>query len=241
MEQITPQYKRGKYIRRRRRQRGKKIVIICLCVAIVLAAAALLFFFRERIFGGSDAVPVQTDESGITASTASTDKEPTKKPTEKTTETPLHGTEVTLADGKLLLTYDSDALSLIEDAKLTSLVEKSSDAQIPRMDLQKLLSKLGMLRDSELERIAIGLMQAYYYHPQHTEDVDLTVLRNDRQEFAAEMQVPAIDDAPAAVCSVRLMAVGDELWAAVLLQPDGMENSALTSAFQGLTPIGENG
>ena len=55
------------------------------------------------------------------------------------------------------------------------------------------------------------------------------------------MQVPAIDDAPAATCSVRLLAVGDELWAAVLLQPEGTENAALANAFQWLTPTEENG
>ena len=247
MEQITPQYKRGKYIRRRSRKRAKKIVVICLSVAVVLSAAALLFFFRSRIFGGEDAAPVPTDENGVPVSTAETENdepgkatEATGKPTE-TTEAIVSGSEVTIADGKLLLTYDSDALTLIEDTELTTLLEKASGAQTPRMDLQKLPSKLGMLRDSELERIAIGLMQAYYYHPQHTEDVDLTVLRNDKQEFAAVMQVPSIDDAPAAVCSVRLMAVGDELWAAVLLQPEGTENAALTSAFQGLKPAEENG
>ncbi len=231
MEQITPQYKRGKYIRRRKR--GKRIAIICLCVAIVLTAAALVFFFRDRLFGSEEATPAPTDESGVPVSTA--------EPTEEATEAPLRGTEVALADGKLLLTYDSDALTLTQDAKLTTLLEKDAATQTPRMDLQKLPSKLGMLRDSELERIAIGLMQAYYYHPQHTEDVDLTVLRNDRQEFAAVMQVPAIDDAPAAVCSVRLLAVGDELWAAVLLQPEGADNAALENAFQWLTPIEENG
>ena len=230
MEHITPQYKRGKYIRRK--QRKKRIVIICLCVAIVLAAGALLFFFRDRIFSKEEP-PVPTDASGVTLHTES--------PTEEVTETHIRGREVTLADGTLLLTYDDDVLSLVQDTKLTALLEKSSDADTPRMDIQKLPGKLGMLRDSEKERIAIALMQAYYYHPQHTADVELTVSRNDAEEFAGTMQVPAIDDAPAATCSVRLLAVGDELWAAVLLQPEGTENAALANAFQWLTPTEENG
>ena len=229
MEQITPQYTRGKYIRRRKR--GKRILIICLCAAVVLAAAVLLFVFRDRIFRSAD--PMPTDASG--------DPITTEAATEEMTEAAARGREVTLANGELLLTYDSDALTLIKDTELTTLLDKSSDADTPRMDVQKLPGKLGMLRDSELERIAIGLMQAYYYHPQHTEDVALTVLQNDKSEFSAAMQVPAIDDAPAAVCSVRLLAVGDELWAAVLLQPEGAENTALTNAFQWLTPTEENG
>jgi len=229
MEHITPQYKRGKYIRRRNRK--KRVVILCLCAAVVLAAAALLFFFRDRLFGGSE--PAPTDASGTPIST--------EAPTEEATEAPISGREVTLADGKLLLTYDSDALTLIKDAELTTLLGKSSVADTPRVDIQKLPGKLGMLRDSELERIAIALMQAYYYHPQHTADVELAVSRNDSHEFAGTMQVPAIDDAPAAVCSVRLLAVGDELWAAVLLQPEGTENAALVNAFRWLTPTEENG
>lgn len=231
MEKITPQYKRGKYIRRRKR--GKRIAIICLCVAIALAAAALVFVFRDRIFGSSDPAPVPTDASGMPVST--------EAPTEAVTEAPILGREIALADGKLLLTYDADALTLVNDAALTTLLEAASDADTPRMDVQKLPGKLGMLRDSELERIAIGLMQAYYYHPQHTADVALTTTRNDRSEFAAVMEIPAMDDAPAAVCSVRLLAVGDELWAAVLLEPEGAENSALENAFRWLTPTEENG
>lgn len=231
MEQITPQYKRGKYIRRRTRK--KRILILCLCIAVVLAAGALLFIFRDQIFRREVPAPVPTDASGVPVTT--------EAPTEEVTQAPVRGTEIALADGKLLLTYDSDALRLIEDGALTTLLEASSDADTPRMDLQKLPGKLGMLRDSELERIAIGLMQAYYYHPQHTEDVALTVLQNDRNEFSAVMHIPAIDDAPAAVCTVRLLAVGDELWAAVLLQPEGAESTALTNAFQWLTPTEENG
>ena len=230
MEKITPQYKRGKYIRRR--NRGKRIAIICLCAAIVLAAAVLLILFRDKIFGRS--APVPTDASGATTSTAA--------PTEAaTTEEQIRGREVTLADGKLLLTYDADALTLVTDGALTTLLEINSDAQTPRMDVQKLPGKLGKLRDSELERIAIALMQAYYYHPQHTADVELTVTQNDSREFAGTMPVPAIDDAPAAACSVRLLAVGDELWAAVLLQPEGVENPVLSDAFRWLTPTEENG
>ena len=235
MEQITPQYKRGKYIRRRSRK--KRVVIVCLCVAVLLAAAALLFFFRERIFRSEEATPpatpAATDASGSAIGTEAS--------TEAATEAPVRGREVLLANGKLLLTYDADALSLINDSGLTTLLEKSSDAETPRMDIQKLPGKLGMLRDSELERIAIGLMQAYYYHPQHTEDVSLTVVRNDKEEFAATMQIPAIDDAPAAVCSVRLLAAGDELWAAVLLQPEGTENDTLANAFEWLSATEENG
>ncbi|MBQ3356678.1 MAG: hypothetical protein IJG45_06135 [Oscillospiraceae bacterium] len=234
MEQITPQYKRGKYIRRRGRK--KRIAIVCLCVAIVLAAAALLFFFREQIFGGSEQTPVPTDASGATLHTEA----PTEKAADAT-EAPVRGKEVALAGGRLLLTYDDGSLALTEDANLTTLLEKASGAELPRMDIQKLPGKLGTLRDSELERIAIALMQAYYYHPPHTDEVELTVIRNDKQEFSGKMQLPAIDDAPAALCSVRLLAVGDELWAAVLLQPEGMERTALSNAFVWLTPMEDNG
>lgn len=237
MEHITPQYKRGKYIRRR--NRGKRIAIICLCAAIVLSAAALLFFFRDRIFHPD--APTPTEASRITqGSDAPSDAAATTEPTRETEpEATIGGSSVALADGRLLLTYDSDALTLTGDDRLTTLLSSADDT--PRMDIQKLPGRLGMLRDSELERVAIGLMQAYYYHPQKTEDVDLTVILNTKAEFSAAMQIPAIDDAPAAVCSVRLLAVGDELWAAVLLQPDGAESAALSNAFQWLTTTEENG
>lgn len=230
MEQITPQYKRGKYIRRK--QRKKRIVILCLCAAIVLAAGALLFFFRDRLFGKTEP-PAPTDASGAVLVT--------EAPTEEATEAPVLGRAVEIAGGGLLLTYDDEALSLVEDGTLTTLLDKTSGADTPRLDIQKLPGKLGMLRDSELERIAIALMQAYYYHPQHTADVELTVTRNDKSEFDGLMQVPAIDDAPAATCSFRLLAVGDALWAAVLLQPEGTESAALANAFQWLTSTEENG
>lgn len=233
MEEFTPQYKRGKYIRRKVRKKRIKIVIICLCVAIVLAAAALLIIFREQIFGKEAPTSVPTDASVIMQSS--------EAPTEEPSEAPLLGREVELADGKLLLTYDSDALTLRKDSELTTLLVASGEADTPRMDLQKLPSKLGMLRDSEKERIAIGLMQAYYYHPQHTAEVSPTILLNTKQEFSVTMQIPAIDDAPAAACSVRLLAVGDELWAAVLLQPEGVENPALANAFAWLTATEESG
>ena len=231
MERITPQYKRGKYIRRRKRRRRRRILIVCLILAVVLAAAVLLFVFRDRIFHSEE--PVPTDASGVPVST--------EAPVADTSESEDSDGTLMLAEGKLLLTFDSDVLSLIQNGDLTTLLNRASDADTPRMDIEKLPSKLGMLRDSELERIAIGLMQAYYFHPQHTEDVALTVLRNDKSEFSAVMEVPAIDDAPAAVCTVRLLAVGDELWAAVLLVPEGTESPALTTAFEQLTTTGENG
>lgn len=241
MEQITPQYKRGKYIRRRNRK--KRIVIVCLCTAIVLAAAALaLVLFWGDLFpvkeepapseatGAAQSSTAPTDASGVPQTDAATE------PAE-----PISGTQTAVADGRLLLTYDSDALTLTNSAGVTTLLDQATGAQTPRMDIQQLPSKLGMLRDSEKERIAIALMQAYYYHPQHTAEVALTVTLNEKNEFAATMQIPAIDDAPAAVCSVRLLAAGDELWAAVLLQPEGAENAALADAFRWLSPTEENG
>ncbi|MBQ6431051.1 MAG: hypothetical protein IJJ99_04150 [Oscillospiraceae bacterium] len=241
MEQITPQYKRGKYIRRRTRK--KRIVIICLCAAIVLAAAALLFFFHDQLFPGKEPAPTEASDTVQHCDPSPAKPSGTESGAQSTTEPvePISGTQVSLADGRLLLTYDSKVLTLTETEDLTTLTQKDPGAEIPRMDIQQLPSKLGMLRDSEKERIAIALMQAYYYHPQHTADVDLTVTMNEKNEFAATMQIPAIDDAPAAVCSVRLLTVGDGLWAAVLLQPEGMESTALADAFRWLTPTEENG
>ncbi len=240
MERITPQYKRGKYINRKNRK--KRITILCLCVAIVLTAAALaLVLFWGDLFPAKEEAAPSEANGAAQSSAAPTDANGVAQ-TDAATEPPeqISGTQTAIADGRLLLTYDPDALALTNSAGVTTLLDRASGAETPRMDIQMLPGKLGMLRDSEKERIAIALMQAYYYHPQHTADAVLSVVRNDKNEFSATMQVPAIDGAPTAVCSVRLLAAGDELWAAVLLQPEGAENPALANAFLWLATTEEN-
>lgn len=144
-----------------------------------------------------------------------------------------------LADGRLLVYYDPEALKLTTDGEgLYSLVGLDG-ATTPRVDLQALPAALSELENDELERLAIGIVQAYYYLAPETGDFTVSSAERTADGYSAELLAPAYDGAPAVTAKVRLMQLDKKLWYAVALLPEGADTTAVLQAFDNLTVMQE--
>lgn len=146
---------------------------------------------------------------------------------------PFDGTTTFLVGQNLALTYDQEALKLSEKGGVYTLQSVSGGAT-PRMDMQQLLSSLDQLSDEELDRLAAGVLQAYYYTAPKTEDIALSDVERTENSYYAFLRAPAYENAPAMEARFRLVQAGGQLWYAMVLLPEGADTEAFQQAFDNL-------
>lgn len=143
---------------------------------------------------------------------------------------PFEGTTVTLVGQKLALTYDPGQLKLSESGGLYTLLP-ASGGKLPRMDMQQLSSSLDALTDEELDRLATGVLQAYYYAAPKTEDIVLSETEKTENSYFTVLDAPAYENAPAMRAKFRLIQAGAQLWYAIVLLPEDADTAAVEQAF----------
>lgn len=146
---------------------------------------------------------------------------------------PFEGTTTFLVGQKLALTYDPDQLKLTENSGLYTLLPISG-GKTPRMDMQQLPTSLDALTDEELDRLAIGILQAYYYVAPKTEDIVLRDTEKTENSYFTVLTAPAYENVPEMNARLRMIQVGSQLWYAVMLLPEDGNTSALEQAFDNL-------
>ena len=87
----------------------------------------------------------------------------------------------------------------------------------------------------ELERLCIGILQAYYYLAPETQSITLTDGVRTADGYTCTLGAPAYEDAPAVTAKVRLMQLDKQLWYAIVLTPEGADGAAVLQAFDNLT------
>ena len=132
-----------------------------------------------------------------------------------------------LGGGALVGYFDEKTMALCTDADtgVTSVVLREQSGA--RVDLQAVSGSFERLSEEELQRAAIGILQAYYYVPPATADISCTDAVKTGQEYTVQLSAPATADAPAVAATVRLMDAGGELWYAVCLCPAGSDGGEL--------------
>lgn len=143
------------------------------------------------------------------------------------------GTTTFLVGQSLALTYDPGALKLTENGGVYTLLS-TGGGSTPRMDMQQMLSSLDRLSDEELDRLAAGVLQAYYYVAPKTEDIVLSAVERTENSYYAHLDAPAYENAPAMEADFRLIQAGGQLWYAMVLLPEGADTAAFQQAFDNL-------
>ncbi len=146
---------------------------------------------------------------------------------------PFDGETAFLANDKLALTYDASALSLSEQDGVYTLLDITGPL-LPRMELQALEGSMEALSIEERRSLAIGLLQAYYYLPPAAELVAYADEHDTLENYRVTLTCEPYREASAMTAKVRLMQIGEELWYAIELLPEGAEHAAMTQAFDNL-------
>ena len=192
----------------KRRIQPRTVVLIAAVVVVLAAAVVLLIRFFPSFGSQTAAEPgtVQQDEDRPTVSDGAGDGT-------ETLQAPGH------AIGSLTVHYADGALTRTDgDGGLVTLQPDPLQA-LPRLDLQKLDGSLQDLTDAEIQRLATGLVQAYYVDAPAAGE--LTVTADQTLLHAFLLEVPAVEDAPALSAQVRFLEASDGLWYLTLLYPAG--------------------
>lgn len=148
------------------------------------------------------------------------------------------GKTVLIAGGKLVLTFDEDALTMQESDDLLSLTDKAG-AQKARLDVQEISADLSLFKTDELERICVGIVQAYYYLAPETKDFTVTAETKDGAVFSATVAAPAFDTEAAVTAKVSLWRLDGRSVTVSAICPEGEDGSAVFAAFSSIEPLGE--
>ena len=151
---------------------------------------------------------------------------------------PFDGQTVLIADGKLVLTFDEDVLTMSENDGLLSLTDKAA-AQKARLDVQEIPADLSLFKTDELERICIGIVQAYYYLAPETKDFTVTAEAKDGAVFSATVNAPAYDGEAAVTAKVSLWRLDGKSVTVSAIFPEGEDGTAVLEAFSSIEPLGE--
>lgn len=219
-----------------------------LVLTLVLLAAAVIFgvkIVRELHTPAQPSVPASAQEL-VTPTQPDADAEPAQQdppvqePEQETDEPAFPGTTVYLAEGRLRAVYDPDALRMDSSTEGLDSFLPLTDGQLARIDVQKLNTSRELLKTTELERICIGAVQAYYYAAPATEDISVTVLENSDDVYGAQLLAPAYNGAPQITARVRLMQLDGALWCLGAIYPDGEDCTALQQTFDSIAVRAED-
>lgn len=219
------------------------LTAFALLVVVGCVVLGILFLGRFGASSQPETVPNQEVEE-VTPLPEETDPPEDEQPVEEPPKEagwqengefvpPFEGSTVTLVGQKLALTYDPGALKLSENGGLYTLLP-ASGGKLPRMDMQQLSSSLDELADEDLNRLAIGILQAYYYVAPKTEDVVLSETEKTENSYFTVLDAPAYEQAPAMRAKFRLIQAGSQLWYAIELLPEDADTTAVEQAFDHL-------
>ena len=223
----------GRYLKRN----TLNIAIVAAVVLVVAAIFAVAVLVVELSRPVQPAQPDQPSQSGQQPAAAQPDQPSTQTPApqEDAFVAPFDGKTERLAGGRLLVTYDDTKLKLTTDGEgLYSLVG-TDGSQTPRVDLQQLSAPLSELEQDTLERLCIGILQAYYYAAPETQAITISGGTRTVDGYTAELSASAYENAPAVTARIRLMQLDKQLWYAIVLMPEGTDASAAEQAFDNLT------
>lgn len=213
------------------------LAAIVLLVAAIFAVAVLVVELSrpaQPVSPEEPQPPAQSDEQPASELQLPVTDEP-ETPQEDTFTPPFDGTSELLADGRMMLTYDEKQLKLTTDGEGFYSLVGLDGAASARMDLQQLPALLSELENDELERLCIGILQAYYYLAPETQSITLTDGVRTADGYTCTLGAPAYEDAPAVTAKVRLMQLDKQLWYAIVLTPEGADGAAVLQAFDNLT------
>lgn len=213
------------------------ILLVFVLVAVVVAALVIGKQLRglstPKDEQPSASVP-QEDTLSDSVSAPQTPAQPSTPEEEEAFYTPpFDGTTLAVADGLLVATYDEAALRFEDGAALETFTP-NAEGQTARIDIQNLNTTIRLLKDSELERVCVGVLQAYYYAAPATQDITVTVLENTDSVFDAALEAPAYGGAGAVRARVRLMELGGALWCVSAIYPEGEDCAALEQTFDSI-------
>lgn len=151
---------------------------------------------------------------------------------------PFDGKTVLLADGKLVMTFDESTLTMSESDGLVSLTDAEGVLKA-RLDVQEISADLSLFKTDELERICIGIVQAYYYLAPETKDFTVTAEAKDGAVFSAAVNAPAYDAEAAVTAKVSLWRLSGKSYTVSAVCPEGEDSAAVFAAFSSIEPLGE--
>ena len=227
------------------RRNGLYIIIVCVLLLVVGAVLAVvgqvkrLSPAKQEEPSKISSEPVQQpaqEEPSSDASDETADEEPPVD--ESVYVPPFAGRTSLLADSGLVMTFDEAALSWEETEDRISLTG-TDGSQKTRLDVQKLQADLSLFKQAELERICIGVVQAYYYLAPETKDFTVTDAGWNGDCFSANVNAPAYDTEAPVSARVALWKVNGQSWCVSAIVPDGEDGSAVFAAFSSIEPLGD--
>lgn len=227
-------------------KRNGLYIMIIAALLLMIAAAITIVTQVKRLSPAKEQEPAQSVSSPAELPTQETAPEKTREeapeeqtPTGESVYTPpFAGKRVLLADGKLVMTFDEEALTMQESSGLVSLTD-ADGAQVSRLDVQKLDVDMSLFKQSELERICIGAVQAYYYLAPETKDFTVSNAVKEDDHFEAEINAPAYDTEAAVTARVALWKIDGACWCVSAICPEGEDGAAIFAAFSSIEPLGE--
>ena len=226
------------------KRNGLYIIIVCVLLLVVGAVFAVVGQVK-RLSPAKQEAPSQTasetaqqpereapsgDAPGETANEEAPVDESAYVP-------PFSGRTALLADSGLVITFDEAALSWEEAENLISLTD-AKGAQKTRLDVQKLGADVSLFKQSELERICIGVVQAYYYLAPETKEFTLTDAGWNGECFAATVNAPAYDTEAPVTARVALWKANGKSWCVSAICPENEDGAAVFAAFSSIEPLG---
>lgn len=224
------------------RRNGLYIMIV---LALILVAGAVFAVVTQvkRLSPAKEQETTISEEvvqpaSGETAQESGEETQPEEAVDESLYVPPFDGKTVLIAGGKLVLTFDEDALTMTETDGLVSLTD-AEETQKARLDVQEISADLSLFKTDELERICVGIVQAYYYLAPETKDFTVTAEAKDGAVFSATVAAPSFDTEAAVTAKVSLWRLDGRSVTVSAICPEGEDGSAVFAAFSSIEPLGE--
>lgn len=224
------------------RRNGLYIMIV---LALILVAGAVFAVVTQvkRLSPAKEQETTISEEvvqpaSGETAQESGEETQPEEAVDESLYVPPFDGKTVLIAGGKLVLTFDEDALTMTETDGLVSLTD-AEETQKARLDVQEISADLSLFKTDELERICVGIVQAYYYLAPETKDFTVTAEAKDGAVFSATVAAPSFDTEAAVTAKVSLWKLDGRSVTVSAVFPEGEDGSAVFAAFSSIEPLGE--
>ena len=225
----------GRYLKRN----TLYIVLTTLLVLLIAGLiAVLVMIFRKPAMPQpqppeQEIIQTPEQEEPLPEQPAEPQPQPAEPSQPEVFQPPFEGKTKFLANQKLALTYDEQALQLVEQDDLYTLLGVSGEA-VPRMDLQRLYGDLVDLTGEELRWLAVSMVQEYYYLPPSAEEITVSDESRTETGYYVTVHAPAYKDAAAVTGQVKLLQVHEQMWYVVMLTEEGADAPALQQAFDNL-------